>query len=223
MSTLKINTRSGWKAFIVVAISIVLASPIASAQSRSRAEKLQEARALYKQVYDLYMEGNYASAIPLSERELSIVQELFGPNNLQVAEVMQDLAMLYRNIGDYARAEPLYLQSLKIKEQLGGSPIGVAETLADLSLLYQKKGDYARAELRYQQSLEIRERILSPNDPVVATTLNLLATVYFAKGDYARAEPLYQRSLKITEHARGPNRPGWDSSPNGKARWDSTS
>jgi len=46
MSTLKINVNSWWKAFVVLAISIVLASPTASAQSPSQVENLKEAEAL---------------------------------------------------------------------------------------------------------------------------------------------------------------------------------
>ena len=111
-------------------------------------------------------------------------------------------------MGQYAKAEPLYQRSLKIREsKLGPDHPDVAQSLNNLATLYQDMGQYAKAEPLYQRSLKICESKLGPDHPDVATSLNNLATLYQDMGQYAKAEPLYQRSLKIRESKLGPDHP----------------
>jgi tetratricopeptide (TPR) repeat protein len=155
-----------------------------------------------------YTVGRYSEAEPLYQRSLAIREKTLGPDHLNVAGSLNNLALLYQVQGAYAKAEPLYQRSLAIREKtLGPDHLNVATSLNNLAGLYRAQGAYAKAEPLYQRSLAIREKVLGPDHPNVATSLNNLALLYRAQGAYAKAEPLYQRSLAIWEKALGPDHP----------------
>jgi CHAT domain-containing protein len=113
--------------------------------------------------------------------------------------------MLYEELGDYAKAEPLSQRGLQIREKtLGPDHRDTATNLTNLARLYRKMGDYAKAEPLLQRALKIYEKVLGPNHPNTAYTLSHLEVLYYQMGDYAKAEPLLQRALKINERALGP-------------------
>jgi len=111
-------------------------------------------------------------------------------------------------MGQYAKAEPLYLRSLAIREaKLGKDHPDVAIGLNNLAGLYGSMGEHAKAEQLQMRSLGIREVKLGKDHPGVAVSLNNLAGLYGSMGQYARAEPLHMRSLEIREAKLGKNHP----------------
>ena len=56
------------------------------------------------------------------EQALDLARQYLGPEDLTTAAVMNRLANLYRDMGRYAEAEPLFRRSLEIYEkQLGAT------------------------------------------------------------------------------------------------------
>ena len=89
-----------------------------------------------------------------------------APDHPDVATSLNNLALLYKTQGDYAKAEPLYKRSLSIKEKaLGPNHPSVATSLNNLAALYKTQGDYAKAEPLYKRSLSIKEKALGPQPP----------------------------------------------------------
>ena len=116
-------------------------------------------------------------------------------------------------MGDYALAEPLYQESLAIREKvLGKDHPGYAAGLNNLAVLYTSMGDYALAEPLLQEALAIREKVQGKDHPGYATVLNNLGGLYNDIGDNARAEPLYQESLAIREKVLGKDHPSYATS-----------
>jgi CHAT domain-containing protein/Tfp pilus assembly protein PilF len=129
-----------------------------------------------------------------------------GPDHTDVAAVLNNLAELYKNAGDYEKAEPLYQRSLAIRERVfGPDHPDVAQSLNNLAGLYDNSGDYKKAEPLYQRSLAIQEKVYGPDHPDVAAVLGNLAGLCENLGEYAKAKQLYQRSLAIREKAYGPD------------------
>ena len=76
-------------------------------------------------------------------------------------------------MGDYARAEPLYLQSAALWRKAYGGDVNseklnhpsYATSLNNLANLYKAQGDSAKAEPLYRQALEIRQKVLGRQHP----------------------------------------------------------
>src|SRR6266511_455141 len=169
---------------------------------------LQEARKLHTESQRLSRDGKYDESRPAAERALELREEALGPESPDVAQSLNNLAIIYRDKGDYAKAEPLVQRALAILEKaFGPESLDVAASLNSLANLYRGKGDYAKAEPLVHRALAVREKALGPEHPDVAASLNNLGIIYRIKGDYAKAEPLCQRALAIWEKAVGPEHP----------------
>jgi tetratricopeptide (TPR) repeat protein len=156
----------------------------------------------------LWRAGKFADAVLIAQQALQLSEKTLGPDHLATATLLNNLAELYRSMGDYAKAEPLFQRALKIQEQaLGPDEPGTAATLNNLAALYDSMGNYAKAEPLYQRALKISENALGPDHPQTVTALSNLARLYNSMGDYAKAEPIHQRALKNTEKAVGPEHP----------------
>ena len=66
-------------------------------------------------------QGRYADAEPLYKRALAVREKTLGPDHPDVAQTLNNLALLYYNQGRYAEAEPLYKRALAIYEKALGS------------------------------------------------------------------------------------------------------
>jgi tetratricopeptide (TPR) repeat protein len=144
-----------------------------------------------------------------SEQALQIRKKALGPEHPDTASSLNNLANLCRQMGDYARAEPLFEQALQIrKKALGPEHSDTAQSINNLAALYYQMGAYEKAEPLYHQALQIRKKALGPEHPDTASSLNNLASLYREMGDYSRAEPLYRQALDIEQKALGPSREG---------------
>ncbi|BAY33133.1 TPR repeat-containing protein [Nostoc carneum NIES-2107] len=149
------------------------------------------------------------------EQELAIKYwrkaiDLYNELGLQIdlANNLNNLAGLYREIGRYSEAESLYKRALELrKDILGEHHPAFATSLNNLAGLYKATARYSKAELLYQQALELRKRLLGDNHPDVAASLNNLALLYDQQERYQEAEPLYLQSLEIRKHLLGEHHP----------------
>ena len=81
---------------------------------------LAEAARLNTELLRLSRAGRYDEAISLAERALRIREKSLRPDHPEVAQSLNNLAVLYRATGDYAKAEPLYQRALGF----GSRPLG---------------------------------------------------------------------------------------------------
>ena len=146
---------------------------------------------LYRVGWYLSDRGRYSEAESSYDLVLAIREQRLGKMHSLTGNVLNNLALLYRQQGKYAEAEPLYQRALAIYEQqLGEMHPSTATSLNNLALLYQQQGKYAEAEPLYKRALAIKEQQLGEMHPDTAASLNNLAELYRAQGRYAEAEPL---------------------------------
>jgi CHAT domain-containing protein/Flp pilus assembly protein TadD len=187
---------------------VVSQANIQSNQILSQEQARAEAMRLDEQANKLYEQGKFDAAIELAERARVLFERAFGPDHLELADLLKSLARLYRVKRDYARAELLLKRSLRIREQsLQPDHPDIAIELRALASIYDEERDYARAEPMYRRSLGIFERALGPDDPMVDDVLVRLAWLYFINDDFSRAEPVAQRLVSLRERKLGPNDP----------------
>ncbi|MEQ9370391.1 MAG: tetratricopeptide repeat protein [Coleofasciculus chthonoplastes F3-SA18-01] len=131
-----------------------------------------------------------------------------GENHPDVAQSLNNLAVLYDNKGRYEEAEPLYLEALELRKRLlGENHPHIASSLNNLAYLYYSQGRYEEAEPVYLEALALRKRLLGENHPDVATSLNNLALLYKSQGCYEKAKPLYLKALALSKRLLGENHP----------------
>ena len=172
------------------------------------AQNLEEAKNLNAKGNSLIEQGKYQEALPLFEHSLAILKKIFGPEHINTAIGLNNLARVYRCIGDNAKALPLVERSLAIREKsLGPEHHDTATALNNLADVYRAMGDYAKSLTLFERSLAIWQKSLGPNHPYTATSLDNLAEIYSLMGNYSKALPFSEQSLAIREKSLGPEHP----------------
>jgi tetratricopeptide (TPR) repeat protein len=151
-------------------------------------------------------------------RALRIQEQITGPEHLEIAVVLSELAYLYTRQGKYEQAESLYRRSLTIWERIPGPERpAMANTLMWFGFLSFEQGKYDQVEARYQRALQIWERTLGSQHHKIASVLDKLAMLYYRQGQYAQSESFHLRALAIQEHILGEMHPAVAHSLNGLA------
>lgn len=157
-----------WAATFIGATGLLVGVPeqaigqATPAQSTQQSAELAEAERLNQQVEQLYKQGQYSAAIPLAERSLAIREKVLGLEHPDVAQSLNNLALLYKAQGNYSEAEPLFQRSLAIQEKvLGPEHPDVAQSYNNLAALYQAQGDIVRTLEFLTRGTNIEERNLA--------------------------------------------------------------
>jgi tetratricopeptide (TPR) repeat protein len=159
------------------------------------------------QLGDLLNErGRYHKAEPLLLEAVAVLERAFGPDDIDVATVLNSLADCYKSLARFSEAGPLYQRALLITEEaLGPDHPEVATIYHNLGSLEHAAGNWMRGEPFARKSVQIRRRALGPNDPAVAADMTALAALLDQQKKYDEAERLYRRALQIVERAHGPD------------------
>jgi eukaryotic-like serine/threonine-protein kinase len=143
--------------------------------------------------------GHFDEAEHVYRDALDMKRRLNKGDNEDVAMGLHNLAeFLAWDRKNYAAAEPLYWESIAMRQRLVGPAPDprVAKTLNGLGNLYQDKKDLIGAERFYRQALAMR-LALNKNSPEVARTLNNLASLRLQRGDARDAQTLFQQALDV--------------------------
>ncbi|MCI0491294.1 MAG: tetratricopeptide repeat protein [Blastocatellia bacterium] len=177
-----------------------------SPSQQDRSKELDEANRLRAEVEKSFVAGRYFDALAPARKLQAILERVLGPDHPDTISFLNNLALIYHSVGNYAKAEPLYRRVLDVREKnLGPEHASLVSPLNNLSLLYFSMGDFTKAEPEALRALAIREKLAGPDHPDVASSLDNLALIYSGKGDYAKAETLHNRALSIFERKLGPD------------------
>jgi len=108
------------------------------------------------------------------------------------------LANFYNSQGDFAKAEPLYKEGIKITRQnLGKKHPTYARNISNLATLYRQKGMFEKAIEMFSEVAEIRKEVLGEKHLEYAKTLKEIADLYYVSKNYIKAEPYYVEANRI--------------------------
>ncbi len=156
----------------------------------------------------LWARGEYAASEQMCVRALAIVENAFDPEDPAVTRGLNNLAVLYMELGRFEEAQPLLARALAIREKTQGPDhLDVALTLGNLAIVLMETERYAEAESLHRRALAIREKALHPNDPSVLVSVHSLGVLHRVQGRYAEAESLLSRVVATREQALGPDHP----------------
>jgi tetratricopeptide (TPR) repeat protein len=144
----------------------------------------------------------------LLERSLATREACLGPDHLDVAQSLNDLGGVLRELGELPAARDVYRRALAIREaRLGPDHLDVADSVAGLGLVWGNLGDLPAARAAHERALAIREARLGPDHPRVAQSLSPLGSVLRELGDLPAARNALERALAIREARHGPDDP----------------
>lgn len=143
-------------------------------------------------------QGKVSSAIESYSRALVLARQIFGPQHINVAALLKMIGDLHRKSGEYARAEPLFLEALQICEGLNETDLA-REVLSSLASGYVEQAKYPEALELQQRCLAMMVKRYGAESPQAAIISGNLAQVYKALGDEKEAERLYRRAIAIQE------------------------
>lgn len=111
------------------------------------------------------------------------------------AKALNNLGNLTYQLGDLARAQTCYEQSLAIRQRIDDRR-GVADALNNLGMLITARGEYEQARRFLESSLSVRE----PLDDAVGSlpTLNNLGDIAIALGDADNAQYWNEKALALS-------------------------
>jgi tetratricopeptide (TPR) repeat protein len=198
------SPKPEWNARALAAFerAMALADPDSPTDSQAWAEAAVAAAEVR---YEL---ASHVAAESLLRQCQRIREARNGPDSREVAQVLNNLALLLTDTNRRSEAEPLYRRALAIDEK-SYSPDHpeVAVDLNNLALLLQATNRVSEAEPLMRCALAIDEKSSGPDDPTVAIRLNNLSKLLSETNRLSQAEPLIRRALAIDEKSYGPEHP----------------
>jgi CHAT domain-containing protein/tetratricopeptide (TPR) repeat protein len=174
------------------------------------AESLEVARALDLQAEALSHaeRGDDPSPLEIVQRAIAIKTKHLGPDHLETAASMLELATLQRQRGESAEAVALFTQVLEIRtRELGPDAALVGDVHGSLGIALASSGRLQDAQVHFERSAAITEVVGGPDDPEVGTAYTNLATLYHMLGDLPAAAGASAKAIANIETNRGPDHP----------------
>ena len=120
------------------------------------------------------------------------------------AELLDTVGNVYRELGDYAKADSMVRESLTLRKALfGENDLRVAASLNDLGAVLEAQSKPAEAEVLFRKALAIRRQLSGNDSPAVAATLNNIGTALFDQGKFGKAEETQRKALALREKLFG--------------------
>ncbi|MEM9557850.1 MAG: serine/threonine-protein kinase [Acidobacteriota bacterium] len=154
---------------------------------------------------DLRVQNRLDEAMPHYRQALALRRESFGEESLEVAQVLNNMALGLMRAADYERAADFLQRSIEIRRRHLGEHMLIAQSLHNLTLIGIHRGDYRAAAAAGLEAIEQKRRLLAPDDPSLGRTLFERAYALRKLGDLAAAEGHLVESLELLRKA-------WDES-----------
>jgi len=149
-------------------------------------------------------DSKYQEAAELYKRALTIAEHLFPASDPTRVVPLGNLADLYSETGDYAKAEPLFLKAISELDQLPADDPQTQRTLitnlVGLAVVYDAKGDLTRALPLANRAVAIARSSPNPYDPEIGKSLTLASILATHRHSYSEAETIAKFAVSIAEH-----------------------
>ncbi|HTJ44712.1 MAG TPA: serine/threonine-protein kinase [Kofleriaceae bacterium] len=151
-----------------------------------------------------WVDGDYAEARRRHEASLAAREKLLGPDNIDVATALVNLAIVEKADGHYEVAAGDATRAIEIMQHaLGADHPQLAGAYSNLGNIYGAQGDAAKALEWQRRAAAVAEKSLPPDSTDLAFYLTNLGAALSNAGKDDDALPVYQRALAIQERALG--------------------
>ncbi|BAU08383.1 tetratricopeptide repeat protein [Fischerella sp. NIES-3754] len=164
---------------------------------------LEKIDQLNREVVRLAGQGKFEQAIIVAQEAIKVGHKnLYKHKNF--ADSLNNLAELYRMLGCFSQAKPLYIEALNLRrELLGDSHPDIAQTLNNLAAFYVAQGLYSQAETYLFAALDIFKFNLGDEHEQIANYLNNIGEVYREQGRLEDAEKMHLEALEMRKRLLG--------------------
>jgi CHAT domain-containing protein len=167
-------------------------------------QRLQQAARLEEQFREHHRREELRGAIAAGEQLLAIRREVLGEKHVDTAVAMQNLAALYDDVNQPAKAEQYYQRAIELYERLLGTdhPL-TAMAYGNLGEFRRGQGDLVQAASLRQRCLEIYQQTLGEDDADTAFAHNRLGAIYRELGQLDLAQQHLQRASEVYRRIYG--------------------
>jgi non-specific serine/threonine protein kinase/serine/threonine-protein kinase len=121
------------------------------------------------------------------------------------AKMMYTMAVTYRHLGLYSRAQSLLEDAVATQQRvLGPRDPDTLRSMSELARVLALAGRFPEAEKLNRETLDIQNRVLGPEHPDTLLTAHGLASDVGAEGHFAEAEKMYREILDKQRRVLGP-------------------
>ena len=156
-------------------------------------------------IHIFYTKGqNYDKLCYLYQENLNLSNLILGEYHNESIYYTNQLAIFFRSLGQYERAEPYFLARLSIRRYIlrDDHPMTLS-AMYDLAYLYRCMERYDDAEQLYIAVLDIRIRVLGTQHIDTISTLHELSELYRATNQHDLVTSLLNSRVNTNIHAYG--------------------
>ena len=126
---------------------------------------------------------------------------------------LDNIASLYKDLGNYSQAEEYYENAISLQERLFGEfHSNNIYLYGNLALLYSDQGYFKKAHHYLTKSKKLCEKFEGKDNPLYASILYNLGDIYSRQGLYLEGGEYFKESLKIREKVLDRSHPDYVSS-----------
>jgi tetratricopeptide (TPR) repeat protein len=154
-----------------------------------------------------YYAGKFKEANQLSKKVYAIRKKL-GLSGEPISEIVNNLANLASELGEFDAAEKYHFQALEIRKKFfGENSWQVGQNFNNLGALMEKEGRFDEAIEYYQKSLTRYEEALGKGADYIKTLSNLGLTLSYQGLENNEGNSLQKEALLLAEKVFGDHHP----------------
>ena len=142
--------------------------------------------------------ADHQAALDYFRKALASAEAQHGPRSEETSKVMNNLGVVYNNLGEFSKALDYLQRALDIRlAVLGEKNALTANTYENLGNTYLDSGDTAKALEYFRKALDINQKVLDPEAPDIAVSYNDIGNAWCVMGDYAKGHEYINKALEI--------------------------
>jgi serine/threonine-protein kinase len=143
-------------------------------------------------------QGRQISAVEVLERGARDIENQLHDQPGLLAELLLDIAVSYKNLADFERADRTFARVLELESAAGLNDTAQhARSLYEVANAKRYEGQFAAAESDYQEALRIQRRLFPGPNGETAAILSHIGTLYYDTTRWQDALPPQQEALQM--------------------------
>lgn len=148
--------------------------------------------------------ADHQAALGYFHKALASAEAQHGPRSEETSKVMNNLGVVYNNLGEFSKALDYLQRALDIRLAVLGEENNLtATTYQNLGNTYLNSGDANKALEYFQKALDINLKVLDPDAPGIAIGYNNIGNAWCILGDYAKGLEYLEKALEIQKKNYG--------------------